>query len=57
MHICAIQRNGTYEPICKAEIERDGEQSYWHQLRGKGGWDELGGWDWYIYTTMYKIEN
>ena len=24
---------------------------------GKGGWDELGDWDWNIYTTMYKIDN
>ena len=24
-----------------------------------GGWDELGDWDWFIYTidTMYKIDN
>ena len=21
------------------------------------GWDELGGWDWHIYTNMYKIDN
>ena len=21
MYICGIQKNGTYEPICKAEIE------------------------------------
>ena len=27
--------------------------------RGKKGWDELGDWDWHIYTidTMYKILN
>ena len=26
---------------------------------GKGGWDELGDWDWHTYTvdTMYKIDN
>ena len=21
-----------------------------------GGWDELGDWDWHIYTIMYKID-
>ena len=24
---------------------------------GSGGWDELGDWDWHIYTNMYKIDN
>ena len=24
---------------------------------GSGGWDELGDWDWHIYTTMYKTDN
>ena len=23
----------------------------------RGGWDELGGWDWHINTNMYKIDN
>ena len=23
----------------------------------RGGWDELGDWDWHIHTTMYKIDN
>ena len=32
------------------------EQMYRHQ-DGKGGWDELGDWDWHIYTNMYKIDN
>ena len=27
--------------------------------RRKGGWDELGGWDWHMYTidTIYKTDN
>ena len=25
--------------------------------KGEGEWDELGDWDWHIYTTMYKIDN
>ena len=24
---------------------------------GKGEWEELGDWDWHIYTNMYKIDN
>ena len=24
---------------------------------GKDRWDELGDWDWHVYTTMYKIDN
>ena len=24
---------------------------------GVGGWDELGDWDWHVYTNMYKIDN
>ena len=34
----------------------DSEQTYGHQ-GGKGGGDELGDWDWHIYTTIYKIDN
>ena len=27
-------------------------------IKGEGGgWDELGDWDWHIYTTTYKTEN
>ena len=25
--------------------------------REERGWDELGEWDWHVYTTMYKIDN
>lgn len=24
--------------------------------KGNGGWDELGNWDWHIYTVMYKTD-
>ena len=32
---------------------------YRAQTYGKDGWDELGDWDWHVYTTdtMYKIDN
>ena len=35
------------------DVENKGMDTKW----GKGGWDELGGWDWHIYTNMYKIGN
>ena len=37
------------------------EQMYGHQgVKAGGGvrwWNELGDWDWHIYTNMYKIDN
>ena len=47
-HICGIQKNGTEEPICKAEIETEVENKRmdtkgWGE-KGKG-WDKLGVWD------------
>ena len=40
------------------------EQTYGHQGGKVVGWwggewrcDELGDWDWHIYTNMYKIDN
>ena len=35
------------------DIENKSMDTKW----GKGGWDELGDWDWHIYTNMYKIDN
>ena len=44
--------------ICKAEIETDVENKHMAPKRGRLG-DELGDWDWHIYTidTMYKIDH
>ena len=42
--------------FCKAERHRSREQTYGFQGR-EGVWDELGDWDWHIYTTMYKIDD
>ena len=42
MHICGIQKNGTDEPICKAEIETQ-RTNVW-TTTGEGS-DELGDWD------------
>ena len=33
------------------------EQAYGYQGGKAGEWDELGDWDWHIYTTKYKIDN
>ena len=38
MHICEIQKNGTDEPICKAEIETDVENKCMDTKGGKAGW-------------------
>ena len=49
MHVCGIQKNGTDEPICKAEIETQIQRTYGHQAggsaQGTGEWDKLGDWD------------
>ena len=53
------EKTGIDDLIYKAEIEtQTREQTYGYQ-RGKGGWEELGDWDWHINTidTMYKIDN
>ena len=46
------EKIGIDDLTCKAERDT-GYQG------GKRGWDELGDWDWHIYTidTMYKIDN
>ena len=55
--ICGIQKNGIDELIYKAETESQMQETNLWILREEGGWDELGDWDWHIYTTMYKIDN
>ena len=51
MHTYGIQKNGTDEPICKAEIETQmWRTNVWTPRVGKLGrgwwwWDELGDWD------------
>ena len=47
-HICVIQKNGTDEPVCKAEIETEMQRTNVWTQRGESGdgwWDELGDWD------------
>ena len=56
LHICGIQKNGTGELICKAEIERDVENELTDtQVERVGGMNQELGKD--IYTIMYKIDN
>ena len=52
MHICGIQKNGTDELVCKAEIETQMQRTNVWTPTGKAGvgvvgwWcDELGDWD------------
>ena len=52
IRICGFQKNGTDEPVCKAEIDTDVENKHMDTKRGKQGhgwwwwwWDELGDWD------------
>ena len=54
-HVGGIQKNGTDEPICKAEIETKMQRTNYGHQGEKGRWDKLG--DWNSHTTMYKIEN
>ena len=46
MHTCGIQKSGTDERVCKAEIETQMQRTNVWTLRGeRRGWDELGDWD------------
>ena len=48
-HICGMQKNGTGELICKADIETAVENKHMDTKGGKWQgwwwWDELGDWD------------
>ena len=46
-HICGIQKNGTDEPICKAEIKTQTQRTNKHMdTKGeRGQWNELGDGD------------
>ena len=42
MHVCGIEKNGTDECICRAEIEMQTEYKCEHQeVKGEEVWDEL----------------
>ena len=47
-HICGAQKNGTDEPVCRAEIETQMQRTNIWTRSGEsagGWWDELGDWD------------
>ena len=41
----------------KAQIDTQKENKHMDTKEGKGGWDELGDWDWHVYTTTDKTDN
>ena len=41
-HVGGIQKNGTDEPICKAETEIQPQRTNMDTKGGKAGWDTLG---------------
>ena len=43
MHICGIQKNGTDEPVCKAEIETQMQEKNIWTPRGESGGGDGGG--------------
>ena len=45
MHICGIQKNGTDELVCKAEIKTQTQRTNIWTSKGEKVWDELGDWD------------
>ena len=62
-HICGLQKNGTEELVCKAEIETQIQRTkVWTQTgESGGGGGGGGGMKWEIgidvYINMYKIDN
>ena len=52
-----LKKNHTNELIYKTETDKLRKQTYGYQRGKVGGRDRLGVWDWYIYTTVFKIDN
>ena len=56
MHICRIQKNGTDEPVCKAEIETQMQRTnIWTPKGGSGGGCGGGGMNWEIGIDIYTL--
>ena len=54
MHICGTQKNGTDEPVCRAEIETQMQRTnVWTPRREHGVGD--GGMNWEIGIDMYTL--
>ena len=56
-HICGIYKNGTDEPVCRAEIETQMQRTNVWTPRGKsgGGGGGGGGMNWEIGIDMYTL--
>ena len=54
MHICGIQKNGTDEPVFKAEIETQMQRTNVWTPRGESG-GVWGGMNWEIGIDMYTL--
>ena len=51
------KKNDTNELIYKTERLTDFKNKLIVPKGKSWGWDKLGVWDWYIYTTIFKIDN
>ena len=59
-HTCGIWKNWCRHSYLQSRNrDTDIENKCMDTKGGKGGWDELGDWDWHICTidTMYKISS
>ena len=60
MHTCGIWKNWyRWSYLQSRNRDTDGKNKHMDTKGERGQWDELGDWDWHIYTidTMYKINN
>ena len=55
-HICGTQKNGTEEPVCRAEIETQMQRTNVWTSRGEsGGGGGDGAMNWEIGTDIYTL--
>ena len=55
MHICGIQKNGTDELVCKAEMETRVENKLMDTKGESGGGGRGGGMNWEIGIDIYTL--
>ena len=61
-HICGTQKNGTDEPVCRAETRDTDVENKRMDTKGEKWWGGGGVMNWEIgidiyYTNMYKMDN
>ena len=55
-HLCGTQKNGTDEPVCRAEIETQMQRTnVWTPREESGGGGSGGGMNWEIGIDMYTL--